>query len=60
MLGIVHLAARGASPGTPGTADIGRVAVHQFCAREGIGAEEGQRISSEQYDAVSQFALSCP
>ena len=30
MLGIVHLAAIGASPGTPGTADIGRVAVHQF------------------------------
>ena len=48
MLVIVHLIAVHASPGTPGTPDIRRISVHQLITTEGIGAQEGQRISYEQ------------
>lgn len=48
MLVIIHLVAIRAGAATPGTADIRRVSVHQLGAREGIGAEEGQRITHEQ------------
>jgi hypothetical protein len=59
MLVVVHLVTIGASPGPPGTTDIRRVAVHQLITTEGIGAEEGQRISYEQLVACGPYLDGC-
>jgi uncharacterized membrane protein YciS (DUF1049 family) len=59
MLGIIHLVAIRTGTGPPGTADIRRVTVHQLITTEGIGAEEGERITHQHPVAQSAYQEVC-